>query len=555
MSTNHHEDQYLQILRECLNHGVEYDDRTGVGRIGLWQRQMRFDLREGFPLLTTKKMAWKYVIRELLWFISGSTYEPHLSQQGCSIWRPWSDVNGDLGKIYGYRMTRVENNGPPEMVQPKETDPKYNEQWEMPIYPLEEPVNEDTQPSVGRRRKERVGDTVVSTTGREFRVLQFVGSRNAQSYYLIQSKVSGHKKEVASTNIGNGKLSDPYEPTRVGVGFIGEMPERYPVAVDNLTESMRHNLQEVWSSMIDRCYNPKCKEYPYYGKQGVYVCRRWHSFSLFLCDAVTLPNWWNKWANKQRYEIDKDHFNAMCYAPNTTVWLPASRNKLYRTSVAFKGVDPDGNAYLGLSGNSFANEHGLTASKINLCLRGKNSHHKGWTFSYLDNGHLYRFPLPINQLKNLVEGIQNNPTSTRHIMNLWSEKESFECALPHCHILFHCKVQGDTLHSAMYARSQDLCLGTPFNMASYALLTKLIAWVTGLEAGTFVHHLGDTHVYKNQVEGTKEQLSREPYSMPAVGFPQELKGSGFEGLMSVKESDIFLHGYNHHPKITFPVAV
>ena len=300
MTTTAHERQYLDILRGCYEYGEHYADRTGVGRQGLWQRTMRFELQHGFPLLTTKYVPFKSVVRELLWFISGSTYEPHLAERGAHFWKPWAPEDGHLGPIYGHRM------------------------------------------------------------------------RNAG----------------ASPCLASESRSEP------------------------------------------------------------------------------------EWDNAGRR------------------WIAPGRD--------FDGVD---------------------------------------------------------QLRQLVEGIIRNPNSTRLMMNLWDEHEAHEAALPPCHIIFQCKVSNGYLHTCLYQRSCDQPIGVPFNIASYALLTELLAHVTGLRAGTFVHHLGDVHIYDNQHEGVREQLSREPHPSPTVRIEDTHRARGMDGLLEITEQDITLHDYYHHPKIEYPVAV
>ena len=286
--------QYLNLLSECLNKGVEYNDRTGVGRKGVWQRTLRFDLTENkWPLITTKKMPWKSTVRELLWFISGSTYEPHLEEMGCKFWKPWSPQNGELGPIYGHRF------------------------------------------------------------------------RNA----------------------GASKLR------------------------------------------LEKVYNTTNK----------------------------------RWINTN--------------------------------------FDADG----------------------------------------------------VDQLKHLIHEINNNPNSTRHIINLWDEHEAFEGALPPCHIIFHCKVIENQLYSFLYQRSCDLPIGVPFNIASYSLLTKLIAHATDLEPVEFVHQLGDAHIYKNQTNQIKEQINREPYNEPILKINNNQKG--LDSLTNLDLDDLELIDYNYHPKLEIPVAV
>lgn len=309
--------QYLSVLGDIYANGEYYPDRTGVGRTGLWVEQMRFNLREGFPLMTTKRVPLRWVAEELFWFLSGSTYEPHLMERGVDIWKEWAT--------------------------PEQTAKFGREEGELgPVY--------------------------------------------------------GH----AWRNFGATKCG-PFDPSRV---------------------------------------------------------------------RGTSPG--------QRHYSDK-----------TRRWINTN---------------------------------------------------------YLDDG--------VDQIEWIVEDIQNNPYGTRKIISGWDPKEQNNVSLPPCHTLCHFKVHpnGD-LSSYLYQRTADVALGVPFNIASYALLTYLIAHVTGYRVREFVHTLGDAHIYSNHLDGVKEQLNRTPFDLPTLTIDERLSNGGFDALMDVKYGDLTLEGYKFHPKISFDVAV
>jgi thymidylate synthase len=156
----------------------------------------------------------------------------------------------------------------------------------------------------------------------------------------------------------------------------------------------------------------------------------------------------------------------------------------------------------------------------------------------------------IDQIKNVIESIKNNPDSRRHIVTAWNPEEVDQMALPPCHTFFQFYVVNGTLSCQLYQRSADVFLGVPFNIASYALLTHLIAKECGLKSGEFIHTLGDAHIYSNHMDQVNEQLSREPLSLPEISISNE-KSSIFE----LETSDISLVGYNPHPRIKAPIAV
>lgn len=262
--------QYLDLLQRVLNEGVQKEDRTGTGTLSVFGHQMRFNLGEGFPLLTTKKLHLKSIIYELLWFLRGDTNVQYLQEHGVRIWNEWSDANGDLGHIYGYQ--------------------------------------------------------------------------------------------------------------------------------------------------------------------------------------------WRSWP------------------------------------------DYDGGA--------------------------------------------------IDQISEAVEIIKHNPDSRRIIVSAWNVGDLKEMALPPCHAFFQFYVANGKLSLQLYQRSADIFLGVPFNIASYALLLMMMAQVTGLEAGEFIHTLGDAHIYLNHVNQVKLQLTREPRPLPHMTLNPEVKS-----IFDFQYEDFQLTGYDPHPHIKGEVAI
>jgi thymidylate synthase len=268
-AADHPERQYLALLADILANGVQRGDRTGTGTLGVFGRQIRFDLAKGFPVLTTKKLHLRSIFIELLWFLRGDTNIAYLKDNGVRIWDEWADENGDLG--------------------------------------------------------------------------------------------------------------------------------------------------------------------PVYGKQ------------------------WRSWAA------------------------------------------PDGRV--------------------------------------------------IDQIGNLVENLKTNPNSRRHIVSAWNPADVDDMALPPCHCLFQFFVADGKLSCQLYQRSADVFLGVPFNIASYALLTLMVAKVVGLEPGEFVHTFGDAHLYLNHLDQAREQLTREPFDFPTlkIADKRDLFGFAYE--------DFTLEGYQAHPHIKAEVSV
>lgn len=286
--------EYKIMLTRILDNGEKRQDRTGVGTTGVFGYQMRLPLEQGFPLLTTKRVHFKSVVAELLWFLSGSTNNDDLKALGCSIWNEWADENGELGPIYG-------------------------KQWR---------------------------------------------------------------------NFGERYCHD-----------------------DTITRSLR--------------------------------------------------------------------FGAEFF---------------YKAAVNFQGID---------------------------------------------------------QIAQLISNLKSDPYSRRHVISAWNPVDLPDMALAPCHCLFQFFVSNDNkLSCHLYQRSADAFLGVPFNIASYALLTHLIAHVCGFKVGDFVHTFGDLHIYSNHMDAVNDQLERIPYDLPNLWLNPEVKD-----IFAFTMDDIRIENYNSHPSIKAEVAV
>lgn len=312
--------QYLDLCQHILHNGAKKEDRTGTGTLSVFGHQMRFDLNEGFPLMTTKKTAFRLIVSELLWFIKGDTNVKTLLEENNHIWDEWA------------------------FAQWVESD-----EYEGP-----------DMADFGRR----------SQKDPEFAV------RYKEQMALFQEKILAED------------------------GFAEKFGDLGPV----------------------------------YGKQ------------------------WRSWAKTDGGTID--------------------------------------------------------------------------------------------QLKNVIESIKKNPDSRRHLVTAWNPEFIDDMALPPCHIMFQFYVADGKLSCQLYQRSADVFLGVPFNIASYALLTHLIARECGLEVGDFVHTTGDTHLYSNHIEQVTEQLSREPRKLPTVKINEDVAS-----IFDLELADITIEGYDPHPRIKAPVAV
>lgn len=516
--------QYHQLLQHILHHGESRTDRTGTGTISVFGYQMKFDLNDGFPLLTTKKIHTKSVIHELLWFLSGSTHVKYLQDNGVHIWDAWATEeqcakfereSGNLGPIYSKQWTSFGDWNPMSL---KTVAPRI--------------------PSASSMVPARHGAGKIQGS---YEVVQEQVHKDERGklYDRIRFLDTGYEYDVRRDQLKSKVPKDPYAANVCGIGYLGE-PSHCVIS---------DNLRTVWQHMLERCYVKTCKEYPYYGELGVTVCPRWLCFASFLEDVQHLLGYADKQRNPSGYHLDKDHFQSSCYSPETCVWIPKSLNGAYAHAKPFEAVSPYGARYIHISTGIFANAYGLSAHSISRVLRGDRPHHKGWKFRYIDAPNL-RFSTPVNQIQNLVEDIKTNPGSRRLLVTAWNPIDATEVALPPCHTLFQFYVHDGTLSCQLYQRSADVFLGVPFNIASYSLLTHMIAQVCGLRVGTFIHTFGDAHIYSNHLDQVTELLSRDARPLPKLVLNPDV-----HDVFAFKYDDFTIEGYNPHPKIKAEVAV
>ncbi|MFB6344431.1 MAG: thymidylate synthase [bacterium] len=168
---------------------------------------------------------------------------------------------------------------------------------------------------------------------------------------------------------------------------------------------------------------------------------------------------------------------------------------------------------------------------------------KQWREWETDTGH-------VDQIQTVIGNIKDNPSSRRHVVSAWNVADLNKMALPPCHILFQFYVEDGKLSCQLYQRSADVFLGVPFNITSYSLLTCMIAQVTDLEPGEFVHSFGDVHLYQNHVEQARTQLDRDPLDRPELELNPDI-----DHIDDFDYEDITIKDYDHHPAIKAPIAV
>ncbi len=463
--------QYLDMMRHVRENGVYKEDRTGTGTYSVFAYQMRFDLSDGFPLVTTKLCHLKSIIHELLWFLNGDTNIRYLKANGVSIWDDWA------------------------------------------IKGTEEYVNK-TDLEIRDALLARFSVKKIGGIGVKNQPVRFDFSVEEETVYFNVTQEVWDETLAAvkgSENIVNDSLGYCYT-------LIAEF---YGI------ETKRLVAGELG---------------PVYGSQ------------------------WRNWPVAQQSTVDA-LIELSCLG-NGSFWGNSDGNVIaQRALLEIPGIRHNKRAFMS-SGKTYGD----------------------WLAITKDDKNHYGFNGGIDQIKNMVEMIKNNPNSRRLLVSAWNPLEIEQMALPPCHCLFQfyttpisgmsrwtyglrnnyfTENQGrgytgekleefldekgvpDALLSCqLYQRSCDVFLGVPFNIASYALLTMMVAQVTGLGVGEFVWTGGDVHLYSNHLEQADLQLTRTPHKLPTMN----IKNRG-QAIDAFAFEDFELRDYVHDAAIKAPIAV
>lgn len=538
--------QYLDLLQDILSNGTDKMDRTGTGTRAVFGRQIRFNMKDGFPAVTTKKLAWKGVVSELLFFLNGSSnirrlaeiksdnksYDQLTEKEKFTIWnanynkqgKELGYSNGYLGKIYGvqWRKQYEIDFSTCEILD----NYKYDDTYEEKVFQKRNIVNNDIH----------CGEIYNSKNGKLI-ILEKVSPKdnyNGHTYYLVQFEGTNYCCEARYDCIKKGLIKDPYNKSIFGIGYFGE-GNYYD------TDSKTYKrLKNMWNHMLSRCYNKLDKNYKDYGEKRVTVCKRWHNFSNF-CEDIETVYGFHKWIINDDYELDKDIFGANIYSPETCVLIP----KKYNSRLSNKNIFKYHNKYyVGLK--HLSEETGFSYSSLQKHLYEKfNTKYKDIEKITIPSGkHMaYKFSY-VDQLQKVIDTIKTNPTDRRLLVNAWNPIDLPYMALPPCHYCFQFYCNGDKLSLMWNQRSVDSCIGLPFNIASYALLLHMVAKMTNRIPDELIASLGDTHIYLNHIEPVKLQLTRTPHALPTLEMPDiDWSLSLDEVLKQVKTSDFKLLNY------------
>lgn len=369
--------QYVDMIKHILENGERRENRTGVDTIGVFGYQMRFDLQKGFPLLTTKKMAWKSTIAELLWFLRGDTNIEYLKDNGCKFWDEWCDKNGDARKIYGAQWRRWETlSEEVGLVPVKPAEPCLPA---VPINKLYLPIRGDSPED-----DDLIGKRFTNSDGLEYVVLRKSGMAGKNSTYDVQFAISGSIVSVSRPNLRGNQVRDPLHLSVCGVGYL------------DVPDVKNDRIYELWYNMIARCYNPKHPSFKRYGAEGVTVSSRWHSYKTFSKEIAEVPFYWHWVENPGKFELDKDYFGARQYSKSTSIFLSRSyNNELAKGVKPFKFKDK-----IYVSIKDFCRDWGFDSRRVSEHLSGTR------TYSYLESiesvsvpeGFIYRKLRVIDQI-------------------------------------------------------------------------------------------------------------------------------------------------------------
>lgn len=442
--------QYKELMQELLTVPFKAD-RTGTNTLSKFGHSMRFNLQDGFPLVTLKKTPFHLIVKELLWFLEGNTNAHDLAAQGCNIWNEWATESGDLGPIYSALWRRW----PVYTREGIVVDRKQG--------PAPGPVSIDDGQVKVKLETEYDGDLPLryKNNGTPFTLIKDLGTCGGKnSLYLVQFDETLNTATVARPNLRNGVVvKDTHVPTIFGVGCIGTVGTQF-----------QRRVYVLWYNMLDRCYNPECKAYPYYGGGGVYVSPRWLCFSNFLRDISRLP-FYEEWSRMPwNYDLDKDYFGAKCYDVSTCLFLEKSVHYTLKPNARpMYAISPDGLKRIYSCRKDLIYELAVTDETLTAYMKGQYKRHTldGWCFGDMELSHdkLVRRKIYVDQIADVISLIKQKPNSRRILVSAWNPQvlpnedlspqdnvREGRMALAACHSLFQFYVSDGKLSCQLYQR-------------------------------------------------------------------------------------------------------
>ena len=524
---NNVDQQYNALFEKILEEGEWEENRTGIDTKSIFAQSLTFDLREGFPIFTTRQMPFRSFAGELECFIQGFTSKQDFIDRKCFWWGSWANPQKvpygndeetlgklskeeDLGNIYGYQYRNFGGYSY-DLVETPEREPSLSSLSFSPPYNLVDKKN--------------------------IKVIKDLGGGKS----LVRMG-SGFEKEVFNSNLKKNEVSDPFMLTCCGVGYLGyDVPK----------SKERTKILRVWIDMINRCYNQNDACYKNYGGKGVYVCKKWLCFSEFYYDVRKITGFYFKKSDWSNYQLDKDHYSGKVYSPETCIWLPKSMNSSYSNLIQFEAINENGNIFRDINITKFCKKHNLNAGKVSECLSLKRKQHKGYTFRKVSEDEFrLRYVVPVDQLKVLVNKIKKGIDDRRLIVSSWNPSDFSNMGLLPCHYSFQVNLSpcGTYIDMLWNQRSVDLALGA--NNTLYGLLLHLLAHEAGRIPRFLTVNYGNVHIYRNQIEQVKEQIQRPQHKLPTL----KLKEWMFNDIFDWTADCVELKNYNHSGKLVYPKA-
>jgi thymidylate synthase len=544
---NQADEQYKRVVETVMRVGVKdtdqhvrtvWEDGTPAYTKSIFGHQVEFDEGE-LPILTTKRVYWKTALKEILIFWQKqSVEEKDFKDANVKVWQEWFNKDGNLGRSYAYQFESH----------------RHHKREIVKIKPIIKDVEDGkiSKPFIGEIDKSCDDCVYESNNSGKFIVLnKFKNGTHFdnQQSYEIQFLDTGYRKLVRKYDAIKGEVKDPFHRSIRGVGYLGKYK-----SVKNYSDDEIKKLRVMWENMITRCYSSD--PHGRYMNNGIFVDNWWHSFENFLRDIRYLPQFilaresgFNDWS------IDKDYYGSNCYSKDTCVWLIRNENYIYRNNnKPFYMIDGNGLRTTYLSIRDCVRDLELVnGSGISGCLN-KYEHRKtvkGFKFEYIDdNEYLYRYELSRNQVVELLNNINSNPSSRRLMSSFWNYADVDKKQLQECAWSTNWNVRDGKLDLILIQRSVDVGLGLVFNWFQYYMLLSMIAHVSNLKVGRFIHQMGNVHYYDRHEENLIEQISRQSYETPKLWINENVKD-----FFDFTEDDLKLIDYQHGGKIDFEVAI